>query len=239
MTKPNPINKEVLWDKTKIIISETDSFGTITSVNSVFSDVSGYTIDELVGQPHSIIRHPDMPKIIFKMLWENLKQGNNFIGIVKNLAKSGRYYWVVTDFEIHRDETGNIFGYVGKRKAVPQSVVDNYVAPFYETLLKLEKIGGIELSHRFFKNYLVKQGKDYIDFIISILSEAESDLLAAGLAVSPSLSNGHEQHEVPDSIYHVNNAMNEKRKSFFEKLFATETNNSSDEIRKNFFERLF
>lgn len=235
--KPIPVNREVSWDKTQIIISETDSFGTITNVNSAFSEVSGYAPSELIGQPHNIIRHPDMPKIIFKMLWENLQQGNNFIGIVKNLAKSGEYYWVITDFEIRRDITGTITHYVGKRKAVPQSVVDGYVAPFYETLLKLEKIGGIDLSLRFFKNYLAKQGKDYIDFVISIMSEAQSDLFETKFATNSSMSNN--DVEVADSIYHVNDEMNQKRKSFFEKLFTYETNEQNEGNQKNFFEKLF
>ncbi len=238
--RPIPIDREVNWDKTQVIVSETDSFGTITNVNSVFSEVAGYTASELVGQPHNIIRHPDMPKIIFKMLWENLKRGNNFIGIVKNLAKSGEYYWVITDFEIRRDVTGVITHYIGKRKAVPQSVIDNYVAPFYETLLKLEKIGGVELSLRFFKNYLAKQGKDYIDFVISIMSEAESDLLAAGLATTSPVMR-EEPEVVPDSIYYVSDEMNEKRKSFFEKLFTYENSDveSNGGGRKSFFEKLF
>lgn len=211
--KPTPIDREVNWDKTKVLISETDSFGTITNVNTVFSDVSGYTMAELVGQPHNVIRHPDMPKLIFKMLWENLKRGNNFVGVVKNLAKSGEYYWVVTDFEMRRDAMGNITHYIGRRKAVPKGVIDNYVAPLYETLLKLEKIGGMELSSRFFKNYLAKQGKDYIDFVISIMSEENKTFSAEASSTDNSAS-------VSDDIYNVSNAMNEKRKNFFERLFS-------------------
>lgn len=218
IVKPTPINKEVNWDKSKIIISETDSYGTITAVNDVFSEVSGYTMGELIGQPHNVIRHPDMPKIVFKMLWDNLKQGNNFIGIVKNLAKSGEYYWVITDFEIRKDIMGNITHYIGKRKSVPISVIENYVAPFYETLLKLERIGGMELSSRFFKNYLAKQGKDYLDFVIGIMSEAgESPFSASAMSFSPA---DNSATQVSDDIYHLNEEMNEKRKNFFGKLFS-------------------
>ncbi|MDO4228632.1 MAG: PAS domain-containing protein [Capnocytophaga sp.] len=218
IVKPTPINKEVNWDKSKIIISETDSYGTITDVNDVFSEVFGYTISELIGQPHNVIRHPDMPKIVFKMLWDNLKQGNNFIGIVKNLAKSGEYYWVITDFEIRKDVMGNITHYIGKRKSVPTSVIENYVAPFYETLSKLERIGGMELSSRFFKNYLAKQGKDYLDFVIGIMSEAGDNLFSASaMSFSPT---DNSATQVSDDIYHLNDEMNEKRKNFFGKLFS-------------------
>ncbi|ATA73686.1 MULTISPECIES: PAS domain-containing protein [Capnocytophaga] len=213
--RPTPIDREVVWDKSKVLISETDSFGTITNVNTVFSEVSGYSMAELIGQPHNLIRHPDMPKLIFKMLWENLKKGNNFVGVVKNLAKSGEYYWVVTDFEMRRDAMGNITHYIGRRKAVPQKAIDNYLAPFYETLLKLEKIGGTELSSRYFKNYLAMQGKDYIDFVISVMSEGENKTFS-GQAAGAMDNNT----VVSDDIYDVSNAMNEKRRNFFERLFS-------------------
>ena len=176
--RPTPIDREVQWDKTKTLISETDVKGTITNVNDVFCAVAHYSASELIGQPHNLIRHPDMPKLIFKLLWDNLKVGNNFVGVIKNLAKTGEYYWVVTDFEMRRDAMGNITHYIGRRKSVPEAAINNYLAPFYESLLKMEKIGGVELSSRFFKNYLTKQGKDYIDFVISIMSENQNAFTA-------------------------------------------------------------
>ncbi|GAA6772256.1 hypothetical protein AAGS39_30080 [Flavobacterium sp. CGRL2] len=69
------IDKEVTWDKTQVIMSKTNAFGIIEYANEVFVDVCGYEDYELMGQPHNIIRHPDMPKVIFKVLWENLKNG--------------------------------------------------------------------------------------------------------------------------------------------------------------------
>lgn len=69
--KPNVIDKEAIWDKTKVLMSKTDKFGTIEYANEAFVDTSGYENYELVGQPHNIIRHPDMPKVIFKVLWDN------------------------------------------------------------------------------------------------------------------------------------------------------------------------
>lgn len=213
--RPTPIDREVQWDKTKTLISETDVKGTITNVNDVFCAVSHYSASELIGQPHNLIRHPDMPKLIFKLLWDNLKVGNNFVGVIKNLAKTGEYYWVVTDFEMRRDAMGNITHYIGRRKSVPEAAINNYLAPFYESLLKMEKIGGVELSSRFFKNYLTKQGKDYIDFVISIMSENQSAFTAETVN---SIDNSNVS--VSDNIYQVDHSMNEKRKNFFERLFS-------------------
>ena len=213
--KPTPIDREVQWDKTKTLISETDVKGTITNVNDVFCAVAHYSASELIGQPHNLIRHPDMPKLIFKLLWDNLKVGNNFVGVIKNLAKTGEYYWVVTDFEMRRDAMGNITHYIGRRKSVPEAAINNYLAPFYESLLKMEKIGGVELSSRFFKNYLAKQGKDYIDFVISIMSENQSAFTAESVSAIDS-----NNVSVSDNIYQVDHSMNEKRKNFFERLFS-------------------
>ena len=213
--RPTPIDREVQWDKTKTLISETDVKGTITNVNDVFCAVAHYSASELIGQPHNLIRHPDMPKLIFKLLWDNLKVGNNFVGVIKNLAKTGEYYWVVTDFEMRRDAMGNITHYIGRRKSVPEAAINNYLAPFYESLLKMEKIGGVELSSRFFKNYLAKQGKDYIDFVISIMSENQSAFTAESVSA---IDNSNVS--VSDNIYQVDHSMNEKRKNFFERLFS-------------------
>lgn len=213
--RPTPIDREVQWDKTKTLISETDVKGTITNVNDVFCAVAHYSASELIGQPHNLIRHPDMPKLIFKLLWDNLKVGNNFVGVIKNLAKTGEYYWVVTDFEMRRDAMGNITHYIGRRKSVPEAAINNYLAPFYESLLKMEKIGGVELSSRFFKNYLTKQGKDYIDFVISIMSENQNAFTTESVSA---IDNNN--ISVSDNIYHVDHSMNEKRKNFFERLFS-------------------
>ena len=213
--RPTPIDKEVGWNKSQVVISETDVYGRITNVNDVFCNVCGYSPEEMIGQPHSIIRHPDMPKLVFKLLWDNLKVGNNFIGVIKNLAKSGEYYWVITDFEMRRDATGNITHYIARRKSVPKAVIENYVAPLYETLLKLEKVGGMELSSRFFKNYLAKQGKDYIDFIIDVMNENRENVAFEEIPVS----SVDTSTDVSDDIVTMNEAQNEKRKSFFSHLF--------------------
>ena len=157
--KITPLDKEVIWDKSKVIMSKTDKFGTIEYANDVFVDVSGYEDYELVGQPHNIIRHPDMPKVIFKVLWDNLKKGNNFHAIAKNMAKSGRYYWVITDFDISKNEDGEITHYFARRKSIPPGVV-NQVEPLYKKLLQIETVSGMNGSEKYLTGFLEEQGKD-------------------------------------------------------------------------------
>lgn len=169
--KPIPINQEVIWDKTKTIVSTTDKFGTIIDVNQTFLDVCGYSIEEVLGQPHNIIRHPDSPQILFKILWENILAGRNFHVILKNISKSGKYYWVITDFEVNRNTEGEIVSFTARRRSVAENVINEHIMPLYETLLKLEKIGGTDLSNRYFKGFLDKQRKSYVEYIMDIVGE--------------------------------------------------------------------
>jgi len=79
----------------ELIISRTDFTGKITYVNETFAEISGYEPEELIGKPHSLIRHPDMPKSVFAELWETVQRGDTWEGYVKNLRKDGGYYWVL------------------------------------------------------------------------------------------------------------------------------------------------
>ena len=178
INRPTPINREVVWDKTKTIISTTDKYGTITDVNQTFIDVCGYSASELLGKPHNIIRHPDMPKVVFKILWENLKGHNNFHAIIKNLSKSGRYYWVITNFEIVRDEHDEITAFVSHRKALPQALISEHIAPLYERLLKIEKANGLEVSERYFNGFLEDRKTTYDAFIRQLLKENAEEIKA-------------------------------------------------------------
>lgn len=169
---PTPIDREVNWDKSKTIMSRTDAAGVIDYVNQVFCDVCGYSTEELLGSPHNIIRHPDMPRVIFKVLWDNIQQGINFHAVAKNLAKSGEYYWVVTDFDIIKDAQGKIISYLARRTSVPTQSVEKYIAPLYAKMLQVEAVGGMEASGAYLANFLKENGYiDYIDFIENAILE--------------------------------------------------------------------
>jgi len=81
----------------ELIISRTDLSGIITYINETFAHISGYEPEELIGKPHSVIRHPDMPKSAFDDLWKTIKAGNTWRGYVKNLRKDKGYYWVYAE----------------------------------------------------------------------------------------------------------------------------------------------
>lgn len=85
---------ETPYPNGKLIVSTTTPEGIITHVNQSFIDMSGYSEQELIGKPHSILRHPDMPPVAFQELWDTVKNGDKWQGIVKNLRKDGGFYWV-------------------------------------------------------------------------------------------------------------------------------------------------
>jgi PAS domain S-box-containing protein len=167
---PTPINEAVKWDTSKTIVSKADLYGTLEYVNDTFSEVSGYDESELVGQPHNIIRHPDMPKVIFKVLWDNIQKGKKFHGIIKNLAKSGKYYWVITDFDYVVNEDAKITKYIARRKAISTGVIEK-VEELYKKLSKIEQVSGIEASEKYLIGYLEDHNVDYVELITKLMMD--------------------------------------------------------------------
>ena len=165
MPHPTPTGKEIKLSSKRYIVSKTDAKGIIEYGNDYFVEICGYTQEELIGKPHNIVRHPDMPKIAFKLMWDRISQGKNFIAVVKNMAKNGDHYWVVTDFEPKVDPlTNDIISHTAFRKAAPQKAIDT-MAPIYEKLVELENEGGMEASEKFLVNFLEENNTSYDDFI--------------------------------------------------------------------------
>jgi PAS domain S-box-containing protein len=160
MSKPIPLDEEIKLDPKRYIVSETDEKGKITFCNDYFIEVCGYSKEELLGKPHSIIRHPDMPRIVFKLLWDTISQGKNINAVVKNLAKDGRYYWIFTEFESRRDtDTGKIIGYTASRKSISKFVIE-VIDNLYKELLEIENQSGMEESEKYLIAFLKDKGDD-------------------------------------------------------------------------------
>ncbi|MCD4757001.1 MAG: PAS domain-containing protein [Arcobacteraceae bacterium] len=154
------LDEEIQLDPKRYIVSETDAKGRITFCNDYFIEICGYSKEELLGQPHNIIRHPDMPKIVFKLLWQTISTGKNINAVVKNLAKDGRYYWIFTEFESRRDtDTHEIIGYTASRKSISKHVIE-VISELYKELLKIEQEEGIDASEKYLINFLKEKGED-------------------------------------------------------------------------------
>ncbi|MEA1918740.1 MAG: PAS domain-containing protein [Campylobacterota bacterium] len=156
-------------DPKKYIVSKTDPKGIIEYGNDYFVEVSGYTESELVGKPHNIIRHPDMPKIVFKLMWDRITKNENIFAVVKNRAKDGEAYWVVTEFEAKVDKLSNqIISYTAFRRAAPDKVIA-VIEPIYQKLLEIEKESGMEGSEKYLRGFLEEKGKSYDEFINELI----------------------------------------------------------------------
>lgn len=175
MKSPTPIDKEIKLDPSKIIMSKTDAHGVLEYANDYFMEISGYEEFELMGQPHNIIRHPDMPKVIFKLMWERLNQGKNIYAVVKNLAKDGRYYWVLTNFETKYDDDNNIIAHYARRKAAPGNVIYEF-EQLYKVLLSIEQKQNEEISEKYFYGMLEERNQTYDQFILSVLNTTPAAL---------------------------------------------------------------
>ncbi len=108
MQHPTPNQNEKMLNENDFIVSKTDARGKIIYGNKTFIKISGYEENELLGSPHSILRHPDMPKIVFKLLWDRLQNKEEIFAYVKNLCKDGSYYWVFANATATLNPNGSI-----------------------------------------------------------------------------------------------------------------------------------
>jgi PAS domain S-box-containing protein len=156
-----------------IIVSKTDTKGKITYANKVFLDVAGYNLDEVMGQPHSMIRHPDMPRSIFKLLWDKMTKKEELFAYVMNRCKNGDHYWVLAHVTPSFGQDGNVVGYHSNRRVAKRATLDDVVIPLYGQLLQIEQSrpnrkDGMLASTQALMDILNNKGVAYDEFILSI-----------------------------------------------------------------------
>ncbi len=167
MKRPVPTNNEKALDKNDFIVSKTDTKGRIIYCNKIFIKLAGYDEKELLGAPHSIVRHPDMPKIVFKLLWDRVQKKKEIFAYVKNLSKDGGYYWVFANVTATLDENGNIRDYHSVRRK-PSSKAMEVIPHLYKELLEVERRGGMDASFRRLNEILKQKGLSYDQFVLSL-----------------------------------------------------------------------
>lgn len=153
----------------EIIVSKTDLKGRISYGNDVFIEISGYMEKELIGQPHSIIRHPSMPRCVFKLLWDTIEARQEIFAYVVNRAKNGDHYWVYAHVTPDVDESGKIVGYHSNRRT-PDPAAVAAIIPIYDALLAEEKRhangkAGLQASTAMLLSTLSKKGVTYDQFV--------------------------------------------------------------------------
>jgi PAS domain S-box-containing protein len=169
--KITPTNKERVMREDDLIVSKTDLKGRITYGNKTFIEFSGLDESELIGVQHNVIRHPDMPRAVFHMLWSSIKDGNEIFAYVKNLCSDGSFYWVLANITPSVDANGAVLGYYSvRRKANPKALV--VIDQLYRQMLAEEKRVGtrdaIEASNRLMTSFMKEKGKSYEDLVLSL-----------------------------------------------------------------------
>lgn len=160
-------NQELTFAEEEFIVSKTDLQGKITYGNSLFIQMSGYSELDLIDQPHKILRHPDMPSVVFKLLWSRIKDGKEIFAYVKNKTKDGDYYWVFAHVTPSFDSNRKISNYHSVRRKPSQKALD-IIKPLYSSLLQKERSGGINASEEALNQLLKDKGLSYDEFILSL-----------------------------------------------------------------------
>ena len=164
MERPTPKNQERKVSEHAFLVSKTDIKGRITYCNLPFIEIVGATEQQLLGKPHSIVRHPDMPRLIFKLLWERIARKEEIFAYVKNMSFDGSYYWVFANVTASLDRSGTIIGYYSVRRKPNPKALD-VIIPLYKDLLQKEQTGGIEAAEAHLMNILNEKGVSYDAFI--------------------------------------------------------------------------
>ncbi len=164
---------ERFFDDDQIIVSKTDLKGRLTYTNRVFIDISGYQERDLLGQPHNMIRHSDMPRCIFKLLWETIQGGNEIFAYVVNRCANGDHYWVYAHVTPSFDLSSNIVGYHSNRRVPDRKILDELIIPLYRDLkTEEERFGnrkdGLAGSEKMIADHLQQQNIAYDEWVATV-----------------------------------------------------------------------
>lgn len=168
--RPTGVERPFVDDE--IIVSKTDLKGRLTYVNDVFVRVSAFDEADLIGEPHNIIRHPDMPGAVFKLLWDSLQRGEEVFAYIVNLARDGGHYWVLAHVTPTRGADGQVIGYHSNRRTASAGA-RAVVEPLYATLLAEERrhskrTDAVDASAELLSRHLAALGQSYDEFVWSL-----------------------------------------------------------------------
>ena len=159
--------KEIVITEDTLITSKTDLRGDIIYANSHFLKYAGYKMEDILYKPHSIVRHEDMPRTVFKCLWDYIQNGREIFAFVKNKTKNGDYYWVFANATPSYDENGKIINYYSVRRYPNRKVIPT-IESVYKTLLEKEKEGGIKLGVETLMQVVSSYNMSYNELILTL-----------------------------------------------------------------------
>ena len=161
----------------ELIVSKTDLRGVVTYANDVFLRVSRYELDEVIGRPHNLIRHPEMPRAVFALLWQTLSEGRELFAYIDNLASDGAHYWVLAHVTPSYSADGAVIGYHSNRRR-PSPGAIRTVAPLYRRLVEEERRhptakAAMAASSRLLDELVAAEAGSYEEFVWSVIAREE------------------------------------------------------------------
>jgi PAS domain S-box-containing protein len=161
----------------ELIVSKTDLRGVITYANDVFLRISRYELDEVIGRPHNLIRHPEMPRAVFALLWQTLSEGRELFAYINNLASDGAHYWVLAHVTPSYSADGAVIGYHSNRRR-PSPGAIRTVTPLYRRLVEEERRhptakAAVAASSRLLDELVAAEAGSYEEFIWSVIAREE------------------------------------------------------------------
>ncbi|WP_114011507.1 PAS domain-containing protein [Cohaesibacter intestini] len=168
-----PTGVERHFDAAEMLVSKTDTKGRITYCNQLFRTIAGYGNKELLGKPHNCVRHPEMPRAVFKLLWGALEAKREIFAYVKNMSNNGDHYWVFAHVTPSFDADGDVVGYHSARRAPNREVLTKVIQPLYGNLLELEarqsnRKAGLQDSSNHLASILEEKRTTYDQFILTL-----------------------------------------------------------------------
>ncbi|MEU4157653.1 PAS domain-containing protein [Actinoplanes sp. NPDC026670] len=168
-TRVRPTGRERTFSDGELIVTKTDPRGAITYANDVFLRISALDEDDALGQPHNLIRHPDMPRAVFKLLWDTLKDRREIFAYVVNLAADGAHYWVFAHVTPSFDDSGRVVGYHSNRR-VPSRDAIAAADDLYRVLRAAESRhpraqDAVAAGHATLQQVLAERGRTYDELV--------------------------------------------------------------------------
>lgn len=168
-----PSGVERFFGEDEVIVSKTNLKGRLTYVNRIFITLSGYKESELLNQPHSIIRHPEMPRSIFKLLWDYIGSGREIFAYVVNMSKNGDHYWVLAHVTPSFGQNGQVVGYHSNRRVPDRSILDSTIIPLYRNIISEENRHknakeGMSKGFDLLQDIIKQKGMEYEELVFAL-----------------------------------------------------------------------
>ncbi len=166
-----PTQREIPIGEADMIISKTDPSGRITYANRTFMRISNFAERDLLGMPHNIVRHPDMPRGAYQLMWDTLNTGEEFFALVKNMTAEGHFYWVFANVTADLDSNDRLKGFFSVRRQAPKSAIRE-ITTIYEQMLRVEQQAGPgnapKASASWLLDHLQAQDTTYEHFVLGL-----------------------------------------------------------------------